>query len=404
MDKLLQLKQIAFKIGIPLVIVVFLIFVISSGLNSKDNKTNVSEKDIQMSLFKEDELVATRYTDSIEDKLNVAVSTQDDLKADNEKLKKEMEALKQLVSKSEEKQKSQQKFDAENLYKNFPENIPNIPNLLNENGQNQNNKFDMDLKQPKIVYKVMDNKENPENQIDMNFGKIEKKTSGKQIENDKLYIPTTSISRGALLHGLNAPTSMSKPMPTVVMIKDVAFLPNRKKFNIKECNLLVEGYGQLSDERAYFKFTKFVCINEDGKKIYDTKASGYLTSLTDNKQGLPGHVVSKQDAMLGRMFLAGVFEGAAEMFKNTGQTQIVSPLGTSTSQSTDTQDRMNNMLGGGLGTASESAKELYLEKARNISETVEILAQEVGLVFTDGLVLEPIDFEKQKKEENEKNS
>lgn len=171
MDKLLQLKQIAFKIGIPLVIVVFLVFVISSGLNSKDNKTNVSEKDIQMSLFKEDELVATRYTDSIEDKLNVAVSTQDDLKADNEKLKKEMEALKQLVSKSEEKQKSQQKFDAENLYKNFPENIPNIPNLLNENSQDQNNKFDVDLKQPKIVYKVMDNKENPENKIDMNFGK-----------------------------------------------------------------------------------------------------------------------------------------------------------------------------------------------------------------------------------------
>ena len=62
------------------------------------------------------------------------------------------------------------------------------------------------------------------------------------------------------------------------------------------------------------------------------------------------------------------------------------------------------MLGGGLGTASESAKELYLEKARNISETVEILSQEVGLVFTDGLVLEPLDFEKQKKEENEKSS
>lgn len=396
MDKLLQYKQIAFKIGIPLAILIFIVFILTSGINSKEKDTEI-KKDSRLSLFNEDELVATRYTDSIEDKLNIAVSGQDGLKADNEKMKKEIEALKQLVLKNDEKKQNLSKED-NNLYDSFPK----IPDLLNNtsNTNIENNRINIDTNKPKILYKVMD-QQNMQS-IDLNFGKVEKKTIDTALKSEKLYIPTTSISKGALLHGLNAPISMSKPMPTVVMIKDVAFLPNRKKFNIKECNLLVEGYGQLSDERAYFKFTKFVCINEDGKKIYDTKANGYLTSLTDNKQGLPGHVVSKQDAMLGRMFLAGVFEGASEMFKNTGQTQIVSPLGTTTSQSTDTKDIANNMLGGGLGTASESAKELYLEKARNISETVEILAQDVGLVFTDGLVLEPLDLEKKIKENNEK--
>lgn len=402
MDKILQYKQIGLKVGIPIAILIFIIFILTSGINSKDTNAEI-KKDAELNLFKEDELVATRYTDSIEDKLNIAVSGQDNLKSDNDKMKKEIEALKQLILKNEEKKTNSSKLE-NNLYESFPTNNPNIPDLLENNSNiNLENKINLDTNKPKILYKFM-NQEHSTSSIDQNFGKIEKKSINDISKSKKLYIPTTAISKGALLHGLNAPTSMSKPMPTVVMIKDVAFLPNRKKFNIKECNLLVEGYGQLSDERAYFKFTKFVCINEDGKKIYDTKASGYLTSLTDNKQGLPGHVVSKQDAMLGRMFLAGVFEGASEMFKNTGQTQIVSPLGTTTSQSTDTKDIANNMIGGGLGTASESAKELYLEKARNISETVEILAQEVGLVFTDGLVLEPIDFEKQKKEENEKNS
>jgi conjugal transfer pilus assembly protein TraB len=315
-------------------------------------------------------------------------------------MKKEIEALKQLVLKNDEKKMNLPKNGNNNLYDNFPTNDPMIPNLLGDKSNiNVENKLNIDMNKSKILYKVMDQQSTQS--IDPNFGKVEKKPIDTN-KLEKLYIPTTAISRGALLHGLNAPTSMSKPMPTVVMIKDVAFLPNRKKFNIKECNLLVEGYGQLSDERAYFKFTKFACIDEDGKKIYDTAASGYLTSLVDNKQGLPGHVVSKQDAMLGRMFLAGVFEGASEMFKNTGQTQIVSPLGTTTSQSTDTKDIANNMLGGGLGTASESAKELYLEKARNIAETVEILAQDVGLVFTDGLILEPLDLEKKTKENNEK--
>lgn len=401
MDKLLQAKQVLLKLGIPLVILVLILGFIFLGINKQDKKIDI-ENDPKLSLFNEDELVATRYTDSIEDKLNIAVSSQDSIKNENEKMKKELDALKQLILKKEENEKNlQNKNNNSNLYNSYP---PSIPNLL-DNSLEQENSAKINTnsipKQTKILYKVMDQKDGT-NLIDSNFGKIQKKMLEKKDE--KLYIPTTAISRGALLHGLNAPTSMSKPMPTVVMIKDVAFLPNRKKFNIKECNLLVEGYGQLSDERAYFKFTKFVCINEDGKKIYDTKASGYLTSLTDNKQGLPGHVVSKQNEMLKRMFIAGMFEGAAEMFKNTGQTQITSPLGTTTSQSADTKDRVNNMLGGGLGTASESAKELYLEKARNISETVEILAQEVGLVFTDGLVLEPIDIEKQKKEENEKNS
>ena len=401
MDKLLQAKQVLLKLGIPLVILVLILGFIFLGINKQDKKIDI-ENDPKLSLFNEDELVATRYTDSIEDKLNIAVSSQDSIKNENEKMKKELDALKQLILKKEENEKNlQNKNNNSNLYNSYP---PSIPNLL-DNSLEQENSAKINTnsipKQTKILYKVMDQKDGT-NLIDSNFGKIQKKMLEKKDE--KLYIPTTAISRGALLHGLNAPTSMSKPMPTVVMIKDVAFLPNRKKFNIKECNLLVEGYGQLSDERAYFKFTKFVCINEDGKKIYDTKASGYLTSLTDNKQGLPGHVVSKQNEMLKRMFIAGMFEGAAEMFKNTGQTQITSPLGTTTSQSTDTKDRVNNMLGGGLGTASESAKELYLEKARNISETVEILSQEVGLVFTDGLVLEPLDFEKQKKEENERSS
>lgn len=400
MDKLLQYKQVAFKIGIPLAILIFIVFILTSGINSKDKKEEIV-KNPELSLFKEDELVATRYTDSIEDKLNVAVSSQDNIKSDTEQMRKEIAALKQIVLKNEEKKTNQSKMGNNNLYDSFPTNNPNIPDLLDKDVLNDSNKPNIEImKQPKILYKVMD-QQNMQS-IDSNFGKVEKKTIDNTLKSGKLYIPTTSISKGALLHGLNAPTSMSKPMSTVVMLKDVAFLPNRKKFNIKECNLLVEGYGQLSDERAYFRFVQFVCINEDGKKIYDTKASGYLTSLVDNKQGLPGHVVSKQDAMLGRMFLAGVFEGASEMFKNTGQTQIISPLGRTTSQSTDTKDIANNMLGGGLGTASESAKELYLEKARNISETVEILAQDVGLVFTDGLVLEPLDLEKKIKENNEK--
>jgi len=381
MDTLLKYKQIALKIGIPLAILGFLIFMLLSGTTSYENKEKANDN---ISLFDEDELVATRYTDSIEDKLNLAVSTQDDLQSENKKIKKELETLKQLVIKKNDKRKPLDSSN-DNLYMNFP---------LNSNSSNIQDDLQIENKlnntEPKILYKLM--KTTP-SEVDTNFGKV-KKPDVKKEDSQKLYLPTTSITTGSLLHGLNAPTQMSRPMPTVVMIKDVAFLPNRKKFDIKECNLLVEGYGQLSDERAYFRFVKFVCMNNSGKKIYDTKASGYITSLIDNKQGLPGHVVSKQNEMLKRMFLAGIFEGAADMFKDAGSTSVTSALGTTTTKSDNPKDKAKNIMAGGLKNASESAKELYLEKAKNISETVEILAQDVGLVFTDGLLLEPLSLDK----------
>lgn len=390
MNSFEKYKQLIIKIVVPILALSILVFLIisgsSNGSEEQDTKTANS-----LSLFNEDELVATRYTDSVEEKLNYAVDAQDSLKDENQKMKDEIKALKDLILKEQKIEPSTSSAE-KNLYNSFP----TMSNNFNEN------KTHTTEEKPKIIYKVMEQSTNI-NSIDSNFGKENQNKTKKQKNSDekKLYLPTTAVTTGTLLHGINAPTSMSHPMPTVVMIRDIAFLPNRKELNIKECNVLVEGYGQLSDERAYFKFAKFVCISKDGEKVYDTKASGYITSLVDNKQGLPGHVVSKQNEMLKRMFLAGIFEGAAEMFKDSGASTITSALGTTTTQSTSSNDKAKNILGGGLSTASESAKELYLEKAKNISETIEVLAQDVGLVFTDGLILEPLDLNKKGNEENE---
>lgn len=168
MDRLLKLKQIGLKVGIPLVILVFLIFVLSSGINTQDKKSNVSNDINNMSLFKEDELVATRYTDSIEDKLNIAVSSQDNLKSENEKMKKELEALKNMILEKDKKPNNSQNFNNEKLYDSFPQ----IPDLMEETN---NSNFGIDLKkEPKVLYRLMDqNVNNTENPIDTSFGKRE---------------------------------------------------------------------------------------------------------------------------------------------------------------------------------------------------------------------------------------
>lgn len=124
MDKLLQAKQVLLKLGIPLVILVLILGFIFLGINKQDKKIDI-ENDPKLSLFNEDELVATRYTDSIEDKLNIAVSSQDSIKNENEKMKKELDALKQLILKKEENEKNlQNKNNNSNLYNSYPPKYP----------------------------------------------------------------------------------------------------------------------------------------------------------------------------------------------------------------------------------------------------------------------------------------
>ena len=176
MDKYLKYKQIFFKIGIPLLFIVVLILVIFSGIDTKQNP-QINNKEAHLSLFKEDELVATRYTDSIEDKLNIAVSSQDNIKSENEKIKKELDALQQYIIKKEEKDKNNQ-IKNDNLYNSFPNPNPNIPDLIGNDIQNNFTQkvCGSEIKQTKILYKVMEQSDsNKTSVIDPNFGKVEKK-------------------------------------------------------------------------------------------------------------------------------------------------------------------------------------------------------------------------------------
>lgn len=68
------------------------------------------------------------------------------------------------------------------------------------------------------------------------------------------YVPSGSFFRAALLGGLDAPTggqAQSNPHPVLMRVQDNAFLPNRYRFQIKECHALGASHGDISSERAY---------------------------------------------------------------------------------------------------------------------------------------------------------
>lgn len=57
------------------------------------------------------------------------------------------------------------------------------------------------------------------------------------------------------------------PFPSTLRIQKEAILPNRFRADVRECFLIVSGYGDLSSERAYLRGETFSCVREDGGVI-----------------------------------------------------------------------------------------------------------------------------------------
>ena len=50
-------------------------------------------------------------------------------------------------------------------------------------------------------------------------------------------------------------------------VKDLAILPNRVRADVRECFIIVSGYGDLASERAYLRGETFTCVRADGGVI-----------------------------------------------------------------------------------------------------------------------------------------
>ena len=60
----------------------------------------------------------------------------------------------------------------------------------------------------------------------------------KTIKEKKEFLPTGSITKVTLLSGFDAPTmsaAKTNPLPILMKITDLSILPNRYKYDMREC-------------------------------------------------------------------------------------------------------------------------------------------------------------------------
>jgi conjugal transfer pilus assembly protein TraB len=159
--------------------------------------------------------------------------------------------------------------------------------------------------------------------------KREKAAESEKLETlRKFYIPSGTFVSGILLSGVDAPTGVGAKkdtIPVLITLADNSILPNDWKYDLKDCRIIGEAYGDLSSERVYIRTDYMSCVDDDGN-VYDFELDGYVAG-EDGKVGLRGRVVSKQGALIARALLAGFFEGAGNVMQMSASTMTITGSG-----------------------------------------------------------------------------
>ena len=212
----------------------------------------------------------------------------------------------------------------------------------------------------------------------------------KVKKEDFLYIPSGAIISGVFLNGIDAPTgksSQKNPFPTLIRIQKDAILPNYYTADIRECFLLMSGYGDLSSERAFLRGETISCIRSDGK-IIDGKIESYAVG-DDGKAGVRGRLVSKQGQIIARSLLAGFAGGFAEMFDTTATPTLnTSSDGTIRYEDVYSSKAVKGGAAKGVSQALTRISDFYMDLAEAVYPVIEVDAgRQVDVVVSKGAKL-----------------
>lgn len=413
--------QSAIKLVIFLVVFALVIFAVKTTDNTQ-KKPEVGA----FNITKEDKTLKAKWVGEASNDLKLQSDSikgiqkqMQELQYENKKMGEQLKKyeVEKLNSKAEPKEKEEEsglykkfpkpsKEEGAELEKFMPKGIRNLEELTGKKVKEEDvktaNAEKILLKTPII--------ERKEYQGSLGFETVVVKNPEKEKKEKKNLdlLPTGAIIKATLVNGMDAPTmsqAKDNPLITHMIVKDLAILPNKYKYDIRQCFILGEGYGDLSSERVYVRTNNLSCITEDGEHI-DFEIKGYVAG-EDGKIGMRGEVVSKAGAVIARAIVAGFVDGVGKAFSQAGNTVQVTPYGTTTTSSDiSTAELAKKGMYGGISSGANRLADFYLKLADQVFPVIEIEAgREVDIVITNKKEMNTLEDEKHKddkKEQNEK--
>jgi conjugal transfer pilus assembly protein TraB len=192
-------------------------------------------------------------------------------------------------------------------------------------------------------------------------------------ETAEVRIPAGSILQGVLLSGMDAPTGRAArqdPYPALLRLKHAAILPNRFRADIRECFLLVGGYGDLGSERVYLRAETINCVRRDGRTL-EVAVDGYAVG-EDGKVGVRGRLVNKQGQVIGRAMQVSFLEGFSRLFSTVPVASVATGGAAVPYQQVFSAESLQGAAIAGSGKALDRLAEYYLDLADNIFPVLEV--------------------------------
>lgn len=215
--------------------------------------------------------------------------------------------------------------------------------------------------------------------------------SEEKIEEESIFLPAGSILTGVFLNGLDAPTGQGArrdPFPATLRIQKEAILPNRFRADVRECFLIVAGYGDLSSERAYLRGETISCVREDGGVI-ESSLDSYAVG-EDGKAGVRGRLVSKQGQIIAKSLMAGFMSGVSKAF-DVKPIPIIDTSGSSQNYQRNTlnSDWLQSAAVSGAGSALDRVADFYMDMAEGMFPVIEIDAgRQIDIIMSRGTSLQ----------------
>lgn len=382
------------KVKIFSLIALALVFLaVGSTLLEKGKKPSEQKKAVASRKF-------SILSEKVEKDLWVAAEGQNikALEKSNEELRSEVEKLRKELE--DVKKKQQQDKAPKEKITVPPVPLPEPPSQAQETRATQSKKLLPEAevksqkdKQPAPAIRVFESKE-PEKPAPQKRAKAE-----SRVEEEKVWIPTGSVTKAVILAGMDVPTSMaakSEPYPTLLMLTDYSLLPNRHRMDMRECFVVGAGYGSIVEERAYIRTETLSCLRKDGTP-WEVALKGQVIG-EDGKLGLRGRVVSKQGRQIALSIVTGVLSGLGEALTPKSALHFVEAAkegGKLTFLTPNLGDVLTSSGLTGVGKALDKVADYYLKLAEQMFPVIEVNAgREVEIIVVKGGDLRPLSSEK----------
>lgn len=202
------------------------------------------------------------------------------------------------------------------------------------------------------------------------------------------FLPAGAFATVALLHGVDAGTSVStqsNPQPLLLNVQANAQLPGSQRYKIKSCFMLASVYGDLSSERVFGRLSSLSCMDSKDKLVLSQPIQGYIVD-SDGVLGLRGKIEDRQGARMAKSLLAGFAQGLSGALGSS----LNGPTGIATGlvQGATGSDAVRQAGLSGAQNAMNQLAEFYLAEAKSVFPVITVPSGRTAtIVITQGAAL-----------------